>query len=204
MLNIENKFIFLHVPKNGGTSFEKIFKYRGRKHNRQKDYVLKLKKLGEKYEEYIKVAIARNPWDKAVSEYKWHTNNHMPFPAPCVKELFNGMDFKSFLKKFLEIKKEDIPEKDDLWFYQHFESHQIPQVEFLDPVENIDVFIRFESLQEDFDNFMDSIGLENIRLPHIFKNKRKDYTEYYDAESIKIIKDVYSKDIEYFGYKFGQ
>lgn len=65
-------------------------------------------------------------------------------------------------------------------------------------------FIRNENMDEDFLKFCDDVGLDRIKLPRENATNHKHYTEYYDDKTRAIVTEKWARDIEYFGYKFGE
>ena len=69
IFNNNKKFIYVHIPKTGGTTIEKVLgsdssgKLRG--HISLKD----VKKRLDDYDECISFVTVRNPWDLYVSNY---------------------------------------------------------------------------------------------------------------------------------------
>lgn len=175
MINHKYKFIFVHIIKTGGTSIEKFF--RGRKDHKSASKIKK--QLGENiWNEYFKFTFVRNPFEKIVSQY--HYNRH--------KWGLKDSTFKEYVKTWSDGQK----------------ISTFPQLNLFYIDEKLDFIGRFENFQEDFNIVCDKIGIPQQQLPHKNKSKHKHYTEYYDEETKQIVAEKYAKDIEYFGYKFGE
>tara|TARA_E500000331_G_scaffold353546_1_gene404463 strand:- start:949 stop:1416 length:468 start_codon:yes stop_codon:yes gene_type:complete len=133
----------------------------------------------------------RNPWDRAVSSWKFgshYTNWNMNF-----------VDFCRNLRN-LEINPKNGKARDGLLLHV-CEQHPFLICEN----ENLkaDYIGRFENLQEDFNIICDKIEIPRKQLPRKNSTKHKHYSEYYDEETKQIVAEKFAKDIEYFGYKFG-
>jgi hypothetical protein len=141
----------------------------------------------------------RNPWDVVVSNYFyirkdgsfWHSSDgSTKFKLKEDHSLVNKLSFKQFVEKLVEGVIEDkfVVRSQNSWIRDS----------------DLDFIIKFENLQEDFNTVCDKIGIPKQKLPHINKTEHKHYTEYYDDETRQIVAEKYAKDIEYFGYEFGE
>jgi hypothetical protein len=204
MIDQEYKFIFVHIPRTGGTSIEKLL-FKGSNDYKEwlgynSEYKLfaqhatikQLKnELNVRVDDYFKFTIIRNPYERAVSDYFWLSKRKLSHPTSFKDYLLlrNGFEKLNHLR-------------DETGRGDHFLT-QFQFIEIEGKLE-IDFIIRFENLQTDFNVVCDKIGIPKQQLPHDHKSKHKHYTEYYDEETKQIVAEKFSKDIEYFGYEFGK
>ena len=202
------KAIFIHIPKTAGGSMEtsllkKYFKTekmpaasplrrRLLAHNKKWTQHYPIQKTidthGVKKSEYFKFCFVRNPWSRAVSEFFY-----------IKKQKGCHCSLENIPKTFKDWCKKDMP--------CSWEWHTDPQVNFIidKKGETIMDFIgRFENLQEDFNLVCNAINIPTSNLPIHNSTNHKHYTEYYDDETQAIVTEKYAKDIDYFGYKFGE
>lgn len=236
MISHKYKTLFFHIPKTAGQSIESYFlqlhclnweerdalllKPNSNKdagpprlaHLKPDEYLKYDYISAEKYDEYFKFAVVRNPWSRAVSFYKFSQYRHI-------------VSFNYFVRN-------ELPRlfREKSWFYG-------PQFNFIsiDDKEQIDYLARFENLEQDFKEICSSIKIPYSTLPHKNKAKRlslhlslreayyklkerpdllfhlslnssmkENYTEYYDSSLKKIVSQLYKKDIKKFNYSFAE
>ena len=196
MISHKHKCIFIHIPKTGGSSIEKSLGMKLSHH----DHNHYLKKI--KSNDVFTFSVVRNSFNKAVSDYKWILRGRNRNP---IKKMFAKKGFKYFVNTYYNLEYSDIQNFKNLgWFNHHYLTHRRLQLDMLNPISKVDFIIRFENLQEDFDIVCDKIGIPRQELPHKNKTKHKHHTEYYDDETREIVAEKFAKDIEYFGFKFGE
>ena len=59
---------------------------------------------------------------------------------------------------------------------------------------------KFESLENDLKKVCELNGLKMKQLEHLGPSNRKDYREYYDSESQKLLVKTFKKDFEFLDY----
>lgn len=194
MINHKHKFIFVHIPKTGGTSIQYLFtknnnvtKKENKKHFTSNDY--HRENISE-WNSYFKFSFVRNPFDFLVSYYIFRMkmiNGELGRTERFMSKKYKNSNFKSWIRNNFF---------NDPRVMTHFD--------FLSVNEKIelDYIGKFENFQEDFNIICDKIGIPQQQLPHINKSKHKHYTEHYDDETRQLVAEKYAKDIKYFGYKF--
>lgn len=124
--------------------------------------------------DYFSFAFVRNPWDRTVSSYNYLTT----------RKQFSGT-WEDYVRRF-SVKPLNTTKK-----YAQYNM-----------VENCSYIGRFEHLQEDFNEICGLIGIEPIKLPHVWKTEHKHYSELYTDELRDIIAEAQSGDTETFGFDF--
>ena len=193
MISHKHKFIFVHIDKTAGSSIEKTLdpslkEYKsGYTNFKGKHYSAKTlsEKFPSEFKEYFKFSFVRNPFEREVSLYFFYVKTRF-------KKI--SLNFSEFL-----LKRYSSRQSWDTAFYTYLDALSLGNNEY-----NVDFIGRFENLQQDFNTVCDKIGIPRQQLPHKNKSKHKHYTEYYDDETKQIVAEKYAKDIEYFGYKFGE
>jgi hypothetical protein len=198
MISEELKFIFVHIPKTGGTAVANALGGNFRSHAKSYErdsfglekhatiQSIKGALAPERLSQYFKFCFVRNPFDRLVSHH-FHvlkTNQlHGALPRDCT--FGNYVDFLD--------RKE-------------FRRQVVVQHEFIvDEASNsaVDFVGRFESLQSDFDFVCDKLGMPRKNLNRVNSNEHPPYAALYDRRSREKVEMLCRKDIEYFGYCFG-
>jgi hypothetical protein len=203
MISEKYQATFIHIPKTGGSTIssalsQNTFKYLPERINKHKCSALdphewtikhsRIHELDTRYQNFYCFTFVRNPWDLMVSSYSWWTQKTSLISRKKYGKLLKQLGFKSFIISNSSYINECYHKNEGQLYWLN---------------DTIDFVGKFENLQQDFNTICDKIGIPHQQLPHKNKSKHKHYTEYYDDETREIVAERYAKDIESFGYKFG-
>ena len=189
MINHELKFIFIHVPRTGGTSIEWhwLEGWYEDKHFSAKE---KIDLVGKKiWNEYFKFSFVRNPWDWMISQYKARAIGTIPYR---MGDLWVA-EFRKTLPDFIRQ-------------YRPFPHEKLTQSDYLNL--DLDFVGKYENREKDLKFISEKIGFEisHKKRGGIVKRHGQliDYWEIYNDESKKIVAEKFKEDIDRFGYEFGK
>ena len=219
MVSHQHRCIFIHIPKTAGSSIEKeLGHFQTISHDVQdhrtvrelepfamrhlgqglvgKDpYLLKRlrNRLGgevtassRQYREYFKFTFVRNTWARTFSWYRNVMTNEQ-FMAE------RGIDAEIGLKQFLIEHPDEWGARSQLYWIENSEGN-VP----------LDFIGRFESLEQDWRQVGKILGFEDRPLPHLVVGEGRKYVDFYDQGTIDLVAERYHREIEMFGFKFGE
>ena len=192
IIKLENKpfdLVFVHIQKSGGSSIVKYFDTR-KSHNKISQDVKEIKKSKEKLKNYFKFTVVRNPWDRMVSFFHYHKERIRGGYPIAHWEYIKNLNFGEFLKS--------VP------FQKWAIKNNITDYIFYKKKPLIDCYLNFENLNKDFQLIKKISGIYN-KFPHVNAVHHRDYKKYFKKEdNLKIIKDFFHKEIEFFNFEFGE
>ncbi len=223
MIDHNHKCIFIHISRTAGTAIETaICGKNWWKINPNTKHITasRAKNIYRKYwNDYFKFSFVRNPWDRIISLYHIAYYNGDKIKNPPINNFkktyaAGGFDFDSVEKKDNDIivntKNIGISKGKGLgYFLENYipppweQNQKIDYCEILD--DEIDFIGKFENIEEDFQIVANNIGLENKKISYIEclnKIDKKNYTNYYDKNSIDKVNKMYNCSIKRFGYKY--
>ena len=205
------QFIFIKLNKTGGTSVQQqlatvLPDLERDGHRLLSDYDVDL-------DHYFKFAFVRNPWDKMVSFYSYHAGRGFDLLPPKRSGLFASLSrfvgarerpsFRAFILE--DMQRIQFTKQKGKSSRLMRTSNQLDWLSDAEGQIRMDFIGRFESLQDDFAHVCSELGLPPMQLSHINRSQRaRDYRRYYDDDTYRAVTNAFKKDIDYFGYHFGE
>jgi hypothetical protein len=211
IISTKHKFIFIHIPKTGGTSIKKAlapFYNRKRELEKVPRGLQKPGIIGRKHspalllrqavgatvwKAYFTFAFVRNPWDWFVSAYHFMRKNGRDPRQPEVLK----RSFEDFVPWFINLEPPlEQFEKPAILNGQHWYVMN-KRCKYM-----INFIGKLETFQEDFSKVCKRIGISPQKLGKHNATNRAIYKNYYNEKNKELIAKFFKKDIELFNYKF--
>ena len=186
--------IYIHIPKNAGVSVTRgLFGSLGGGHLTARDYRQIFGR--QAFNQYFKFTIARNPWDRVFSAWRFLRAGGMGEDDRewAQRHLSDYDSFRDFILRGLG--------REEIQSALHFR----PQHEFVcesgSTTPMVDYVGYLETLESDFQAICERLGVK-ATLPRLNASGNNSYRDAYDAETRAIVATRYRRDIELFGYTF--
>jgi hypothetical protein len=208
------KFVYVHIPKTGGSTinvavccnyFDFLPDVKGftsedvpvprdnfcsleiGQHATMPELVTFFTGKGISIEDYFKFSCVRNPWALVVSNF-FYFKHTTKADGAWFERWRRIPNFEQFVLHHLGLLK------------------SIPQSKMItDKAGNlmVDFVMKTETLQEDFNTVCDRLDVPHVELGNFNTSDHKHYSEYYNDTTRDVVARLFAKDIELFGYEFG-
>lgn len=195
----DQNLVFIHIPKNGGTSVSHWLRENlgGEKGTKKHSGMMH---LAEEWPDVVNpttFAIIRNPWDRMISLYHFQGRK---LQSKLDRNKGKG-DFRIKYEKEMKYWNEGFESwlincKDNgtYWF-----TYSYNQVVWMTPEPTY--ILRFETLENDFKIIQDITKCYEP-LPITNSTEHKHYSEYYNAKTKDLVAELFKEDITRFNYEF--
>ena len=202
--------IFIHIPKNAGSSITQYFKsnfleselkHWALSNQTKHETYFEIQKKGKNlsilknfffdasFLDFYKFAVVRNPYDRMVSLYFYLKQRH----SQNLLEKNNVDSFDEFIY---------LLENSDSWIYNLYSTKlQLKYLVDENQIVAMNYICRFENIHQDLATVSKQIGV-NIKLPHENKSCHSSYKKYYTNNTKSIVSKYYSKDLNFLNYQF--
>lgn len=208
------RYIFVHIPKTGGTALSLALEARAMKDDiligdtpkalRRRGKVKTLQAAGrlwkhagladidglvsaDEIDAFFCFTMVRNPWDRMVSYYHWLRTQRFAHPAVA---LAKSLDFSGFVNAPLT----------------HASFSAWPSSAYMrtaDGRERCDLFLRLEHFEEDAAALEAHLGFPLGPLQRVNSAPRAaDYRGYYSDADAALLGEICAEDVARFGYGF--
>lgn len=203
MINHLLRCLYIHIPKTGGNSINRLFGVGWENHKDLARYATELP--SSIVSSYYKFAIVRNPWERIFSDYNYQKKKSRERDSKLF--LFDARGrvrpFRDWLQAVFDQPHRYTP---DRWGGEVSGSiHRwSPQVDWisLDGQIAVDRVLHLETIDRDFADIASAVNLPAQRLPHRNRRWHWHYSWYYDDASRERVASYYARDIAAFGYRF--
>ena len=153
----------------------------------------------EDFEEYVKIVVVRNPWERILSAYLYlQSGAGGPTNDAEFKKFMKGApSFSSFLSDLHPDVKCVMHMRDQMNWIRGRRDKKKPFVES-------NLIIRYERLSEGIEELKKLCNLPDLKIDHYNKTDHTHYTDYYTDKEAEIVYEMYKEDIDYLGYEFGK
>lgn len=204
MISHSHQFIFIHIPRTGGTSISNSLSPFGIQHQGPRNFgsiyfkhatAMDLREmLGDEFSSYFRFTVVRNPWDWVVSNFYFNGGLHRPYVRGSKIPLsgkqppwVSVMGFGPWLD----------------WWLSVLEPTQMQMIADADGTLLVDEVLRFENLTEEHRRLAKILDLNLPPLPHLKSTPRpRAYRDFFVSQTRKLVEDHFHREIRQFGYTF--